>query len=180
MGFTYQYPSTWELVDTKPMLTAAQQHAQDQASSDPEKRGAACAQVGFLARHGTSGSVILSLSLPFDCFGSKFAQEDLPGVGSGMSQGIKANFDITNSIYGAYKLGKHNIWIERATGASKGHPDATYTIETVCGILDKGMVCLLGMVKDDATLKLFEQGQVSFEGDPPTALVPSNAFTAKP
>ncbi|WP_263356535.1 hypothetical protein [Acidicapsa ligni] len=180
MGFTYGYPSGWELVDTKPLLPAAQSQAQANAADDPEKRGAACAQIGFLARHGSPGSVILSLSMPFECFGSRFTQDQLPGVGEGMSLGIKSNFDITTSIKNTYKLGKHDMWIERAKGASKGHPEAIYTIETACAILDRGMVCLLGMVKDDAALHLFEQGQVSLEGDPPSALVPANIFAGQP
>lgn len=179
IGFTYAFPTAWELVDTKPMLPAAQLNAQDKATSDPEKRGAACAQVGFLVKHGAPASVIMSLTLPFDCFGQRFSQEDLPSVGEGMSQGLKKNFNIIDSTYSAYKLGKHNLWVERAKGTPQDQKEPIYTIETACTIVDKGMVCLLTLAADVDGLTTFETGHVSFEGDDPLSLVPAGTFDAK-
>ncbi len=179
MGFSYAYPTTWELVDTKPMLPAAQLNAQDKATSDPEKRGAACAQVGFLARHGTPASVIMSLALPSDCFGQHFSQADLPSVGEGMSQGLKKNFNIVDSTFSAYKLGKHNLWVERAKGTPQGATQPVYTIETACAIVDKGMVCMLTLAADSDGLGTFETGRIAFEGDDPLPLVPAGTFDVK-
>lgn len=179
MGFSYAYPTVWELVDTKPMLPAAQLNAQDKATSDPEKRGAACAQVGFLVRHGAPASVIMSLALPSDCFGQHFAQSDLPSVGEGMSQGLKKNFNIVDSTYSAYKLGAHNVWVERAKGTPQNQPQPVYTIETACTIVEKGMVCLLTLAADADALSTFETGRIAFEGDDPLPLVPTGTFEAK-
>jgi len=176
LGFSFDYPKDWEVVDSKPMMPAVQMEAQQKADSDLEKRGAACTQVALLVRHGDPASVIVTVALPYDCYGTKFAQSDLSGVGSGAAKGLESSFDLKDPIYGAYKSGSHSLWIERAHGNAKGHPEMTYTIETVCGLLDKSMVCWIGMMKDDANLKLFEDSLVTLEGDKPTALVPANAF----
>ncbi len=176
LGFSYVYPTDWEVVDSKPMMPAIKLQAEEKGEGDAQKRGAACTQVALLVRHGNPASVIVTVALPFDCFGSKFAQSDLAGVGSGVSKGLESSFDLKEPKFGAYKSGSHNLWIERALGTAKSHPDQTYTIETVCGLLDKAMICWMGMIKDDATLKLFEESQVTLEGDKATALVSPDAF----
>lgn len=178
LGFSYSYPSDWELVDTKPMLPSLKLQEEQKASSDAEKRGAQCTQIGLLLRHGSPASVMMTMALPYDCYGSHFSSTDLAGFGTGVSSGLKQSFDIKDEQYSAYKSGTHNLWIERANGTAKNNPSEPYTIETVCALLDKGAICWMGMVKDDVGLKIFEQGQVTLEGDAPTALVPANAFAA--
>lgn len=176
LGYSFAYPGDWEFVDTKPMMPAAHQQAAENATTDPEKKGAECAQIGFLVRNGNPPSVIMSLTLPFDCFGSKFSQDDLPSLGEGIAGGMKKNFDTADPMYDAYKIGSHRIWIERAKGSVKGHSEVTYTLETACTILDKGMVCLFTMAKDDAALALFEKSAVTLEGEKADALVPATVF----
>ena len=176
MGFSYTYPSDWQVVDSKPILPAVHLQEEQKAQGDSEKRAVACTQIGLLLRHGSPASVILSVALPYDCFGSKFAADDLPGLGSGVASGMAEQFDIKDPVFGAYKSGTHNLWIEKAKGSPKGHPEIVYTVETVCGLLDKGMVCFMGLIKDDASLRLFEQGPITLEGDAPAALVTSDAF----
>jgi hypothetical protein len=177
LGFSYGYPSDWEVVDTKPMMPSLQLQEQEKATNDMEKRGAACTQIGLLAKHGNPASVLMTMALPYDCYGTHFAATDLPGFGTGVASGLKGNFDIKDEQYSAYKSGTHNLWIERAKGTAKNAPDEPYIIETVCALLDKGAVCWMGMVKDVVGLKIFEQGQVTLEGDAPTALVPASAFS---
>jgi hypothetical protein len=176
LGFSYGYPSDWELVDTKPMLPSLKLQEQEKAANDNEKRGAACTQIGLLLRHGSPASVMMTMALPYDCYGTHFATSDLAGFGTGVSSGLKQSFDIKDEQYSAYKSGSHNLWIERAKGTAKNNPGEPYTIETVCALLGKGAVCWMGMMKDDAGLKIFEQGQVTLEGDAPTALVPAGTF----
>jgi len=65
------------------------------------------------------------------------------------------------------------MWVERARGVLKDHPEVTYTVETVCSVLRKGAVCWMAMAKDDAALETFEHGAVSLDGEAPAALVPA-------
>lgn len=178
LGFSFDYPKDWEVVDSKPMLPAVQLDVQQKATNDLEKRGAACTQIALLVRHGAPASVIVTVALPYSCYGTKFAQSDLAGVGSGVSKGLENSFDLNDPVYGAYQSGSHNLWVERAQGNSKAHPEMSYTVETVCGLLDKGMICWLGMMKDEANLKLFESSLVTLESDKATALVPANSFAS--
>jgi hypothetical protein len=105
---------------------------------------------------------------------------DLPGFAQGASEGIKQSFDITDPVYGDYALGTHSMWIERAKGTPKGHPDAPYTVEIACTLLKKGAVCWMALAASDDALKTIEGGAVALEGDSPTALVPATAFEKKP
>jgi hypothetical protein len=178
LGFTYSYPTDWELVDTKPMIPAARLQEKDKATSEPEKKAADCVQIGLLLRHGTPGSVLMSVALPFDCFGATVAATDLPGFGEGVAVGMAREYEMKNPQYGAFKLGTQNLWIERAEGTSKAHPEFHRTVETVCALLKKGAVCWIGMVQDDAAMKIFESGLVTLEGEAPTPLVPADAFSA--
>ena len=181
LGFSYGYSPDWELIDTKPITPAAQQQAAASATSAEEKKGAACAQIGLMLKHGDPASIIMTVALPYDCYGSSFTDEDLPGFGKGVSGGLKQNFNVSETKTATYKSGTHNLWIERAIAVSKGDPTRDYTIETVCSILKKGATCWIGMVKDDAALKVMEQSLVTLESDAPTALVPQNLLTqAKP
>jgi hypothetical protein len=180
IGFSYSIPSDWEVVDSSATLPTVQQKVETEATSEDEKKGAACIQVALTARHGTPPSVVAVVALPFDCFGQQMTEKDLPGFASGASEGLKKTFDISNPVHGAYMMGSHNLWIERATGNLKGHPEVQYTVETVCGILKKGAVCWMDMSADDAALQVFEHGSVTLDGEAPTALVPATAFDKKP
>ncbi|MGP8172978.1 MAG: hypothetical protein ACLP7O_00355 [Terracidiphilus sp.] len=180
IGFSYSIPADWEVVDTKLTLPEVRQKVENEAVSEDEKKGAACAQVALTARHGAPASVVVVVALPFACFGQEMTDKDLPSFASGASEGLKKSFDISGPIHGAYSLGAHNLWIERATGALIGHPEVKYTVETVCSILKKGAVCWMAMAADDAALQTFEHGAVTLDGEAAPALVPAEAFAKKP
>jgi hypothetical protein len=180
LGFTYNIPADWEVVDTHPMLPAVKQQQTQTASSEDEKKGIACVQLALTARHGTPASVVVVMELPFACFGQEMTAKDLPGFAQGASEGLKKTFDISDPVYGAYTLGTHNVWIERAKGAVIGHPDSVYTVEIACSLLKKGAVCWMAMAADGPALKTFENGSVTLDGEAPAALVPVTAFETKP
>ncbi len=176
LGFAYGYSPEWTLIDTKPLTPLAQQKAAETATTDEAKKGAACAQLGLMLKRGEPASIIMTVSLPYDCYGSSFSDSDLPGFGSAVSVGLKQNFTIQDSKTATYKCGNHNMWMERATSSMKANPTQSYTIETVCSILKKGAVCWIGMARDDAALKALEEARVTLESDAPTALVPADAL----
>jgi len=180
LGFSYSLPSDWDVVNATSTLPGVKEEAQKNASSDEEKKGVACVQIALTARHGSPASVLVIVELPFDCFGQSMTTKDLPGFAQGASEGIKQNFDITDPIYGDYTLGTHSMWIERAKGTPKGHPEAPYTVEIACTLLKKGAACWMAMAADDDALKVIETGPVVLEGESPTVLVPSDAFAKKP
>jgi hypothetical protein len=180
IGFTYGIPSDWEVVDTQPALPVVKQQATQSAGSENEKKGIACVQIALTAKHGTPASVVVVVALPFDCFGQQMGDKDLPGFAAGASEGIKKTFDVSDPIYGAYSLGTHSVWVERATGSLIGHPEVKYTIETVCSVLKKGAVCWMAMAADDPGLQTFEKSTVTLDGETPAALVPADAFQKTP
>ncbi|MGA9668891.1 MAG: hypothetical protein WBQ94_06760 [Terracidiphilus sp.] len=180
IGFTYSLPADWEVAEATPSTQAAQQQAAGSASTEDAKKGMACAQMVLTAHHGAPPSVVAVVALPFDCFGQQMTEKDLPSVAAGASEGLSKNFDISGPTYGAYSLGSHNIWIERATGSVIGHPEIKRTVETACTILKKGAVCWLTLAADDDALQTFEHSSVTLDGDTPTALVPATAFDKKP
>jgi hypothetical protein len=180
LGFSYSIPTDWEVVDTHPMLPAVKQQQSQTATSEDEKKGIECVQIALTARHGTPVSVVVVMELPFACFGQDMTEKDLPGFAQGASEGLKKSFEISDPVYGAYTLGTHNMWIERAKGVVIGHPDAVYTLEIACSLLKKGAVCWMAMAADNSALKTFENGTVTLDGEAPVALVPTTAFGAKP
>src|SRR5258708_6098380 len=180
LGFSYSDPSTRETTDTLPPLPAEQQEAAKNARTDEEKKGIACVQIALTARHGDPRSVIVIVALPFDCFGQTMTEKDLPGFAEGASEGLKSSFDVAEPEYGAYSLGTHNMWIERAKGSPKGHPEVNYTVEIACSLLKKGAVCWMTMAADENALHTFENGAVMLDGDPFAALVAPVAFDKKP
>ncbi len=180
IGFSYSIPADWEVIDTKPTLPAVRQKVENEAASEDERKGAACAQVALTARHGAPASVVVVVALPYACFGQQMTDKDLPDFGSGASKGLKKSFDISGQVRGAYSLGAHSLWIERSTGALIGHLEVKYTVETVCSILKKGAVCWMTIAADDAALQTFEHGAVTLDGEAAPALVPAEAFARKP
>lgn len=175
-GFSYTYPSAWERMDTAPITPAAQLKAQENANSDMEKRGAECTQIGLMVRHGDPRSLILVLVLPYACVDSVLKQSDLAAAASGMAEGLKKSYDITEPRYSAYKLGTHEFWIERAKGSPKDHPEVTHTVEVTCGMLKSAMICWMGFLHDEDSLKAMEGGLTSLEGEPAVPLVPETVF----
>jgi hypothetical protein len=180
IGFSYSIPADWEVVDTKPSLPAVRAEVAKTAKSEDEKKGIGCVQVVLTARHGDPSSVVVVIALPYDCYGTTMTEKDLPGFGSGASEGIKNTFNISNAVHGAYTLGTHSMWVERADGVLKDSPGVNYTVETVCSVLKKGAVCLMAMAADKADLQTFENGAVAFDGEVPAALVPATAFEKQP
>ena len=180
IGFSYSLPSEWEVVDTRPSLPAVKENMAKGAQSEVEKKGLACVQIEFTARHGNPATVIVVVALPYECFGQSMTDKDLPGFASGAAEGLKQTFDIVDPVYGAYSLGSHSLWIERAEGVPKERPDSQYTIEVSCGLLKKGAVCWMAMAADPAGLEVFERGVVTLDGESAGALVPPTAFEKKP
>jgi hypothetical protein len=178
LGFSYSVPADWELIDLQPALPAVRQQL-DKGASAGEKKGMECTQVTFGARHGNPSAVIIIVALPYDCFGHKMTDSDLPAFGLGSAEGLKKSWNTVDPVYGAYTLGSYSVWIERATGNPIGHPELVRTIEVVCGILKSAGVCWMTMAVDDASLKVFEQGQVVLDSDSPVALVPPEALAKK-
>ncbi len=180
LGFSYSLPSDWEVVNASPTLSGVKEQAQQNAATEDEKKGVACVQIALTARGGSPTSVLVVVQLPFACFGQTMSSKDLPGFAQGASEGIKQSFDISDPVYGDYTLGTHSLWIERAKGTPKGHPEAPYTVEIACTLLKKGAVCWMALAASDAALKIIEGGAVALEGESPTALVPTSAFEKKP
>ncbi len=180
LGFTYSLPSDWVVVNASPTLSGVKEQAQQNASTEEEKKGVSCVQIALTARHGSPASVLVVVELPFGCFGQSMSTKDLPGFAQGASEGIKQSFDISDPVYGDYSLGSHNMWIERAKGTPKGHPEASYTVEITCTLLKKGAVCWMALAAGDDALKVIDEGAVALEGEKPEALVPATAFEKKP
>jgi len=101
---------------------------------------------------------------------------DVENFGEGAAQGMKQTFDITEPVDATYALRSHTVWIERAKGTAKNHPESPFTFEIACTVLAKGAACWMTMAADAASLQEFEQGTVSLEGEAATRLVPATAF----
>jgi hypothetical protein len=177
VGFSYEVPNDWKVAHSQVDPKTKEQAAQN-AGSEQDKKGLACAQIGMTAQQGES--VIVDVALPFDCFGQQMTEEDLSRFGDGASQGLKQSFDIGEPVYGSYPLGSHKLWIERVQGTRKDRPGISYTIEVACGVLRKGAVCWMAMAADDVALRAFEHVRVSLDGEKPAGLVPSTVFSKKP
>ncbi len=80
-------------------------------------------QVPLSARKGPPLSFLAVTALPFECFGQILTDKDLPEFAQGTSRGLQTVFDFGEAQYGLYSLGPHKIWIERAKGNPKGHPE---------------------------------------------------------
>jgi hypothetical protein len=180
LGFSYSLPKDWDAVDAQATLPAVKDQATQNATTEEEKKGVECVQVILTARHGSPASVIVEVALPFACFGQEMTERDLPGFASGASEGLKQTFDIGEPELGSYTLGTHSMWIERAKGTPKGHPEMPYTVEIACGLLKKAAVCWMTMSADGDALGTYEHGAVVLDTDGPTALVPATAFKNKP
>ncbi len=180
LGYSYAVPADWEVVDNSASAAGVKQQAQQNASDDMDKRGAACVNLSLTARHGAPASVMVIVELPFDCLGQAATEKDLPGFAQGASEGLKQNFDLAEPVTASYTLGSHSLWIERAQGSPKGHPEIGYTVEIACSLLRKAAVCWMTMAADADALKIFESGAVTLEGDPAAPLVPATAFQKKP
>ena len=180
LGFTYSIPSDWEVVDAHPMLPAVKQQQSQTAATEEEKKGIECVQVSLTARHGAPPSVIVVVELPYSCFGQTMSQTDLPGFAQGASEGLKKSFNISDPEYGAYPLGSHNFWIERAKGTVIDHPEAVYEVEIACTLLKKGAGCWMAMASNADALQTFETGKISLDGEAAVPLVPATAFDKKP
>src|ERR1035438_961185 len=115
VGFSYSFPADWEVVDMSSTLPAAQKQAQQSATTEAEKRGAACTQIALSARHGSPASTVVAVVLPFACLGADMTEKDLPGMGSGAMEGIQQNFDVSEPDYGVYSLGSHGVRSEEHT-----------------------------------------------------------------
>lgn len=179
-GFEYHVPAGWDPIDAQSTLPEVKARQTANAKTDEEKKEIACIQVPVSARKGPTPSFLAAMALPFDCFGQIMTEKDLPGFAEGASEGPRAFFDFAEPTFGSYKLGEHSMWIERAKGNPKGHPEMGYTLEVACSLLKRAAVCWMTVTGDDASLKQFEETAVTLDGDFNAELVPANAFEKKP
>lgn len=179
-GFSYHVPSGWSAIDAQSTLPEVKARQTAKAKTEEEKKEIACIQIPVSARKGPPSSFLAAMALPFDCFGQIMTEKDLPGFAEGASEGPRAVFDFGEPVFGSYKLGNHNIWIERAKGNPKGHPEMGYTLEIACSLLKRAAVCWMTVGGDDESLKQFEGTAVTLDGDFFPELVPATAFEKKP
>jgi hypothetical protein len=180
LGFTYHVPSGWEPTDAQSTLPEVKKQQTEKAKTDEEKREIACVQIPISARRAAPPSFLAAMALPFDCFGQIMTEKDLPGFAEGSSEGPRVIFDFSDPVYATYSMGSHNMWIERAKGNPKGHPEMAYTLEITCSLLKKAAVCWMTVAGDDQALKEFEGTAVTLDGDFFPQLVPPTAFDKKP
>jgi hypothetical protein len=176
VGFSYNLPSDWEYV-APPQAPKIVVPYPDVVGA---KKGDACVQVALTAKHGAPASVVVVLALPFACYGQTMKTSDLANFGAGAAEGLKQTFDVTDPVQGNYTLGDHNIWIERAKGTPKGHPENSFTFEVACTLLTKGAACWMTMATDWPNLRAFERAPVTLDGDTFAALVPPHSFVHDP
>jgi hypothetical protein len=176
VGFNYSLPSDWEFVGS----SAAPKPSVPFPGAETAKKGDACVDVVLTARHGTPASVVVVTALPFACYGQAMKPGDLANFGAGAAEGLKQTFDVTEPVEGNYTLGSHAVWIERAKGAPKGHPENSFTFEIACTVLSKGAACWMTMAADWASLRAFEKAPVTLDGEPFAELVPQHAFVPEP
>jgi len=179
-GFSYHLPSGWDAIDAQSTLPEVKARQTANAKTDEEKKEIACIQVPMSARKGAPPSFLAAMALPFDCFGQIMTEKDLPGFAEGASEGPRAIFDFGEPTFGSYKLGDHSMWIERAIGSPKGHPETAYTLETACSLLKRSAVCWMTVAANQEALRQFEANAVTLDGDFFSELVPATAFDKKP
>ena len=150
------------------------------AKTEDEKKEINCVQVPISARHGAPPSFLAVMALPFDCFGQIMTAKDLPGFAEGALKAPEKVFDFGDPVFGTYAMGSHSMWIERAKGSPKGHPEMPYTLEIACSLLKRAAVCWMTVAGDDQALKDFEGNAVVLDGDFFSQLVPATAFDKKP
>ena len=172
IGFSYSLPADWVFV-APPMAPKAVVPYPTAAAAT---KGDACVEVALTAKHGNPASVVVVIALPFGCYGQTMTASDLANFGEGASEGMKQTFEITEPMEATYSLGSHTVWIERAKGTPKDHPENPFTFEIACTVLEKGAACWMTMAADAASLQAFEQGTVTLDGEAPAALVPLTAF----
>jgi len=180
LGFLYHVPAGWDAIDAQGTLPEVKKNQMAKAKTDEEKKEIACVQIPISARRGSPPSFMAAMALPFDCVGQILTEKDLPGFAEGSSEGPRAIFDFSDPVYSTYTMGSHNIWIERAKGNPKGHPEMAYTLEIACSLLKKAAVCWMTVAGDNESLKQFEGTAVTLDGDFFPELVPATAFDKKP
>lgn len=179
-GFSYRLPAGWTEIDAQSTLPEVKQRQAANAKTDEEKKEIACVQIPLSARKGQPPSFLAVMALPFDCFGQIMTEKDLPGFAEGASEGPRAIFDFSDPAYSQYALGKRHMWVERAKGSPRGHPEMSYTLEIACSLLQKAAACWMTVAGDDQALKEFEGNAVTLDGDFFAQLVPAGAFDQKP
>lgn len=179
LGFTYTVPEDWQVV--MPKLTAATpSETQPQSEPNELRKGVLCVDVPMTATHGSPATVIVIVTLPYDCFGQTISQQDLPNFGLGVTEGIKLIFDVFDPVEATYTLAGHSMWIERVKATPKGNSAAVFTVETTCTLLEKGAVCWMAQAGDEAGLAEFEHSPVTLEGTTASQLVPAATFVKFP
>jgi hypothetical protein len=176
MGFTYEYPSDWTLVDTNGLTAGLQPDAGGKDGDELGKKAFLCTQIGFAIHNDRGSSAILAMTVPFDCLGLKFDDHALRSFGRGVLAGMSGAANFSSRISAVYQLGTHNLWIGRERGTLKANPQIAVTLETSCTLLKKGAVCWTLLTTNSDIAAIFEGGRVSLEGEAPTALVPPTAF----
>lgn len=180
LGLAYTLPSGWEAIDAQSSLPEVKERQLANAKTDEEKKEIACIQIPISARAGDPPSFLAVIALPFNCIGQILTDKDLPGFAEGSSEGPRAVFDFGDPDFGSYSLGSHHMWIERAKGNPKGHPEMPYTLEIACSLLKKSAACWMTVAGSKQSLREFEQNSVTLDGDFFPELVPANAFEKKP
>jgi hypothetical protein len=176
VGFSYRPPADWEYVAPPPVPKFTVPFPDALGA----KKGDACVDIAFTAKHGTPASVVVVTELPFACYGQPMKASDLPNFGAGAAEGLKQTFDVTDPVQGNYTLGSHAVWIERAKGTPKGHPENPFTFEIACTLLEKGAACWMTMAANWESLHALERAPVTLDDDTFAALVPPHSFVHDP
>ena len=180
LGFAYHIPAGWDVIDAQSTLPIVKQRQLEKAKTEEEKKEIACIQIPISARRGDPPSFLAVIALPLVCFGQVLTEKDLPGFAQGSSEGPRQIFDFGDPVSTTYSLGSHHMWIERAKGNPKGHPEMAYTLEVACGLLKESAVCWMTVARDEPSLKVFESTAVTLDNDFFAELVPATAFEKKP
>src|SRR5271170_3578445 len=170
LSLTYTLPAEWEPAEMRPFALSAQQNT-------PRAAATGCLRMARTAPRGDLRSVVLIIGLPVNCMGGAYYKNELPDFANGAARGIAKGLNVSEPTFAVFRSSGYLLWIERASATPAGQPATTqYTLETVCGNLDKGPVCWTVRAADDHALQAFENGAIALDGEVGIKLVPANAF----
>jgi hypothetical protein len=177
-GFTSRYPTDWQNLTAILPSQLTKELKKLEGEKDPAymlaHRQLECRQPVLLLRHGSPPSVISVIAFPHSC--TKLEESGFAAAALGMCSITSTNYDVSDALQGAYKLGDATLVIERAVGTSKDHPEVKVTLERVCGWLKNAEVFWQGELRDEEAVKVFEGALTSIGGEAPSPLVPASVI----
>ena len=179
LGFSYDVPSGLRVIANKPFESAARSLANQQATTDQERKSIDCTQQLLVAENENESKIINFVASRQGCATGIVTEKNIDKLGQYGTGELGKRFAFVKPEFGQLQSGQHSIWVMKSqmTPNPPHNPNTEFAL--IITFTPEAVIECMIMARTPSDMATLAATHVKFEDGTETELVPASAFASK-